>query len=249
MIPIRDDAPRISTPYVTWFLLAANIFIFLGEWMLGKTYGQGALQEVVQIFGLVPARIGILLQGGHVPHELVYRIGSYVVTPEAALLPFLTSMFLHASWLHVIANMWALWIFGDNVEGQAGHFPYLLLYLTCGLAGGVVHTIFNLDSTVPSVGASGAIAGIMGAYFVLFPSARVLTLVPFFFVFFVWLPAWVVLGYWFIVQFLSGAATAIAATHNTGGGVAVWAHVGGFVSGMLLIRLFPSRRSRYYYYR
>ncbi len=136
MIPIRDDAPRISTPYVTWFLLAANIFIFLGEWMLGKTYGQGALQEVVQIFGLVPARIGILLQGGHVPHELVYRIGSYVVTPEAALLPFLTSMFLHASWLHVIANMWALWIFGDNVEGQAGHFPYLLLYLTCGLAGG-----------------------------------------------------------------------------------------------------------------
>jgi membrane associated rhomboid family serine protease len=247
MIPLRDDAPRISTPYVTWFLLVVNTGIFLCEWMLGWSYGQGALQAVVRLFGLVPARVVILLHGGYVPHELVYQIGSYVVTPEAALLPFLTSMFLHASWLHVIANMWALWIFGDNVEDYVGHFPYLVMYLLCGLAGGFVHTVFNLESTVPSVGASGAIAGIMGAYLVLFPSARVLTLVPFFFVFFLWLPAWVVLGYWFIVQFLSGAATAITATHSTGGGVAVWAHVGGFLSGVLMVRLFPSKQRRYRY--
>ena len=243
MIPLRDDAPRYGTPYVTRFLLVINIGIFLCEWIVSRSYGQGALQALIRLFGLIPARIAILLQqGGYVPHEVVSQIGSYVVTPEAALLPFLTSMFLHASWLHVIANMWALWIFGDNVEDHVGHAMYLLMYLLCGLAGGVVHTVFNFDSTVPSVGASGAIAGIMGAYLVLFPSARVLTLVPFLFVFFLWLPAWVVLGYWFIVQFLSGAATAIASTHNTGGGVAFWAHVGGFLSGVLLIRLFPSRR-------
>jgi membrane associated rhomboid family serine protease len=170
-----------------------------------------------------------------------------MVTPAAALLPFFTSMFLHGSWLHVIVNMWALWIFGDNVEDHLGHFTYLLMYLLCGLAGGMTHTLLNLASSVPSVGASGAIAGIMGAYFVLYPSARVLTLVPFFFVFFVWLPAWIVLGYWFVVQFLSGAATSISANNPGGGGVAFWAHVGGFVAGLVLIRLFPSRPRRYHY--
>jgi len=249
MIPLRDDAPRFGTPYVTRLLLVINIAVFLCEWLLSRAYGQRALDALINLFGLVPARLTILLDGGYVPQALVSHLGTYVVTPEAALLPFLTSMFLHGSWLHVIANMWALWIFGDNVEDHVGHATYLFMYLLCGLGGGIVHSAFNLQSTVPSVGASGAIAGIMGAYLVLFPSARVLILVPFFFVFFVWLPAWVVLGYWFIAQFLGGAATAIAATHGTGGGVAFWAHVGGFLTGVLLIRLFPSRMRRQRYYR
>lgn len=247
MIPLKDDAPRMTTPFVTWFLLVANLGIFLFEWTMKLQYGQRMLDGFVRVFGLVPAKVDVLLAGGHVPARLAAQLGTHLVTPEAALLPFLTSMFLHASWLHVIANMWALWIFGDNVEDHLGHFTYLLMYLLCGLAGGITHTLLNFGSTVPSVGASGAIAGIMGAYFVLYPRARVLTLVPFFFVFFVWLPAWVVLGYWFIVQFLSGAATSIAQMHYGGGGVAFWAHVGGFVAGLLLIRIFPSRPRRYRY--
>ena len=247
MIPLKDDAPRITTPYITWLLLATNVGIFLFEWMMGMDYGREALDSFLRVFGLVPVKVTILLGGGHVPARLVSRLGVHVVTAGAALLPFFTSMFLHASWLHVIANMWALWIFGDNVEDHLGHFTYLMMYLLCGLAGGVTHTMLNSGSTVPIVGASGAIAGIMGAYFVLYPKARVLMLVPFFFVFFVWLPAWVVLGYWFVVQFLSGAATSIASTHTSGGGVAFWAHVGGFVAGLVLIKLFPSRPRRYRY--
>jgi membrane associated rhomboid family serine protease len=165
----------------------------------------------------------------------------------AAIVPVFTSMFLHGSWLHIIFNMWALWIFGDNVEDYLGHSLYLVLYLVCGVAAALLHTLFNIGSTVPTVGASGAIAGVMGAYFVLYPRARVLTLVPLFFVFFMWLPAWVVLGYWFIAQFLSGAATSIS-THGAGSsGIAFWAHVGGFVAGVLLIKLFPARTRRYHY--
>jgi membrane associated rhomboid family serine protease len=167
---------------------------------------------------------------------------------DATFLPVLTSMFLHGSWLHLIANMWALWIFGDNIEDYLGHGLYLFFYLLSGVAASALHTIFNVGSTVPSVGASGAIAGIMGAYFLLYPAARVLTLVPFFFVFFVRLPAWVVLGYWFVAQFLSGAATSIATTTaRAAGGIAFWAHVGGFVAGLIMIKLLPHRPRRYHY--
>jgi membrane associated rhomboid family serine protease len=169
------------------------------------------------------------------------------VSLVSAFLPLLTSMFLHASWLHVIFNMWALWIFGDNVEDYLGHFRYLGFYLVSGLIAGAVHILFNWGSPVPTVGASGAIAGVMGAYFLLFPSARVLTLVPFFFVFLTWLPAWIILGYWFVVQFLSGAATAVAYSNQTTGGVAVWAHVGGFIAGLAMIKLLPSRPQRFSY--
>lgn len=247
MIPLKDDAPRFSTPYMTYFLLALNIVVFLFQWIMQQTAGQAELQMFVNEFGLVPARITIAFGGGQVPPQLWSQLGMYV-TPEGALLPVLTSMFLHGSWLHLIANMWALWIFGDNIEDHLGQLLYLVLYLVSGFAASALHTLFNLGSTVPSVGASGAIAGVMGAYFVLFPRARVLTLVPFLFVFFLWLPAWVVLGYWFVAQFLSGAATAIASTSRTaGGGIAFWAHVGGFVAGILLIRVFPSRPRRYHY--
>jgi len=185
----------------------------------------------------------VIFNQGYVPWNQVYQLGRYV-TPAAAFLPVFTSMFLHGSWLHLIFNMLALWIFGDNVEDYVGHFRYLLIYLLSGLAAAALHTFFNFYSTVPSVGASGAIAGIMGAYFVLYPRAKVLTLVPFFFVFFVWLPAWVVLGYWFVAQFLSGAATSISNHAGGSTGIAFWAHVGGFVTGIVLIKSFSERAQR-----
>jgi membrane associated rhomboid family serine protease len=150
-------------------------------------------------------------------------------------------MFLHASWPHVIVNMWFLRIFGDNIEDRLGHFGYLIFYLLCGAGANLAHFIFNFTSPLPAVGASGAIAGVMGAYFILYPRARVLT----WWVFFVfWLPAWLVLGYWFLGEFLSGAASLF--TSSTGaGGVAIWAHVGGFVTGVALIKLLPVRKNVY----
>jgi len=223
MIPIRDDAPRYTTPWINYFLIALNCLVFLYELQLGPRN----LNTLFLTFGMVPARMTAAL-----------RVGAFA----AAFLPVLTSMFMHAGWLHIIFNMWWLWIFGDNVEDSLGHFPYLIFYLLGGLGAAVVHIIFNWGSRVPSVGASGAIAGVMGAYFVLFPSARVLT---FIFVFFTWLPAWLILGYWFVLQFLTGAATSMAAGQGSSGGIAVWAHVGGFLAGVVMIKLFPRRAPRY----
>lgn len=232
MIPLRDDAPRFITPYVNYFLLIFNVLVFFCMWI-----GVPApAQQVVNYFGFQPYRVTAFLRGSH------------AVNVETAFIPVLTAMFMHASWLHLISNMWVLYIFGDNIEDHLGHFGYLVFYLLSGLAASLVHTFFNPLSRIPSVGASGAIAGVMGAYFVLFPSARVLTLVPFLFVFFLWLPAWIVLGYWFLVQFLSGAATSIAYSSQTGGGIAFWAHVGGFAAGLILIKLFPSQRRRRFRY-
>jgi membrane associated rhomboid family serine protease len=225
MIPIRDDAPKAVTPYVTYTLIALNTLIFLFEVSLPSR----ELQRFLFQFGVVPA---LYTQGG------------------GGLLPLLSSTFLHGGWLHLIANMWALFIFGDNIEDYLGSFRYLLLYIACGIIASIAHIFFNPGSQVPSVGASGAIAGVMGAYFLLFPAARVLTIVPIFFAWFVWLPAWVVLGYWFLAQFVNGAATAIAQTSNTmrtGGGIAFWAHVGGFVAGVVLIKLLHPRAERYTY--
>jgi membrane associated rhomboid family serine protease len=246
MIPLKDDAPRVATPYVTYTLIAANTIVFLLE-LLVETGGERALNRFIFQFGMVPARLSVVLfYQGYVPWNLVHDLGRYV-PPLQAFLPVFTSMFLHGSWLHLIFNMLALWIFGDNVEDYVGHFRYLVLYLLSGLAAAALHTLFNFSSVIPSVGASGAIAGVMGAYFVLYPRAKVLTLVPFFFVFFVWLPAWAVLGYWFVAQFLSGAATSIVSHAGGSTGIAFWAHVGGFLGGMGLVKLFPSRVRRYYY--
>jgi membrane associated rhomboid family serine protease len=153
-------------------------------------------------------------------------------------------MFLHGSWMHVIGNMWFLYIFGDNVEDYLGHFPYLVFYLLTGLIAMVTQVAIDLHSTVPTLGASGAIAGVLGAYFVLYPRARVLT---WFFVFVIWVPAWIILGYWFVLNFLSGTATALSVHAQNMGGVAFWAHVGGFVSGALLVKMFGERSRRYPY--
>jgi membrane associated rhomboid family serine protease len=232
MIPLRDDTPRFSTPYVTYFLIALNTLVFLYELSLPPRN----LEGLMYVLGVVPTKVGAMVHGIE------------GVSPAMALVPILTSMFLHASWLHLIGNMWVLWIFGDNIEDYLGHFKYLVFYILSGIAASVLHIALNSRSTIPSVGASGAIAGVMGAYFVLYPRAKVLTLVPLivFFTFW-WLPAWIVLGYWILVQFLSGAATAIAYSNQTAGGIAFWAHVGGFAAGILMIKLMPERAHRVRY--
>ena len=190
--------------------------------------------------------MGLIYHFGVVPLRFDHIVAAWPASSLTGLfLPILTSMFLHASWLHLIGNMWFLWIFGDNIEDYLGHFSYLLFYLVCGFAAAITHILLNAGSRLPSVGASGAIAGVMGAYFVLYPKARVMMWFPP--IFFFQLPAWLVLGYWFFMQFLSGAATSIAETSQTNGGIAFWAHVGGFVAGIVLIKVLPERPRRYRY--
>ncbi len=228
MLPIRDDAPRSTTPFINYFLIALNIGIFFYEWSLQVSGGTRAMADFEMQFALVPQHFSAWMRG-YLPASVTF-------------VPFLSSMFLHASWPHVLLNMWGLAIFGDNVEDRLGHFGYLIFYLVCGLAAGVTHLLFNFNSTVPTVGASGAIAGIMGAYIVLYPRARVLTWWGFF-VF--WLPSWLVLGYWLIVNILSGAASILTTSRGPAGGVAFWAHVGGFICGALLIQLVPTKKNVY----
>ena len=228
MLPIRDDQPRYSTPWVTRFLIALNLLIFLFE----ATLDRRSLTALIFQFGVVPSHLAAFLAG----------VPTYSL-PVVAI-PFLTSLFLHGSWMHVIGNMWFLYIFGDNVEDYLGHFKYLVFYLLTGVLAMGTHVIVNLHSTAPALGASGAIAGVLGAYFVLYPRARVLT---WFFVFVVWVPAWIILGYWFVLNFLSGTATALAVQRQNMGGVAFWAHVGGFISGALLVKIFGERGMRHPY--
>ena len=229
MIPLRDDQPRFSTPFVTYFLIGLNSVIFLFESALTPE----SFKTLLYQFGMISAHITGYLSGSG-------RLGL-----AAVLLPALTSMFLHGSWMHVIGNMWFLWIFGDNIEDHLGHFTYLVFYLASGIGAAFAQVILNPHSIVPTVGASGAIAGVLGAYFVLYPRARVLIWFPIFFMFY--LPAWVTLGYWFAMQFVSGAATSLASYSDTRGGVAFWAHVGGFLVGIVLIKIFPERPRRYRY--
>ena len=228
MLPIKDDQPSYSTPWVTRFLIGLNLLIFLFAWLPGPR----SLDAVNREFGVVPSHLMSFLEGSP----------RYPLT--TAVVPFFTSLFLHGSWMHVIGNMWWLYIFGDNVEDYLGHFKYLVFYILTGLIAMATHVAINLHSTAPAVGASGAIAGVLGAYFILYPRARVLT---WFFVFVVWVPAWIILGYWFVLNFLSGTATALAVQGQNMGGVAFWAHVGGFVSGALLVKVFGERRLRHPY--
>jgi membrane associated rhomboid family serine protease len=229
MIPLRDDQPTFSTPFVNYFLIVLNVVVFF--WELSVSHR--ALNSVMFEFGVVPH------------HTLAVLAGQSPDGLATAVLPLFTSLFLHASFLHVAGNMLFLWIFGDNVEDYIGHFQYLVFYLVSGVAAGATHILLNQASPVPSVGASGAIAGVMGAYFILYPRARVLVWFPPIFLFHV--PAWLMLGYWFLGNFLSGFATAIAETSQTSGGIAFWAHVGGFVAGVIMIHLFGERPQRYRY--
>ena len=229
MIPLSDSAPRGSFPFFTLALIALNTVVFLYQILLDPF----TLNQFVYENGVVPLRV-VAFTEGRAP-------------AEAALAPLFTSMFLHGGWLHLIGNMWFLWIFGDNLEDNFGHWRYLMFYLFCGLAGGVVHILFNPLSRLPSVGASGAIAGVMGGYLLLFPGSRVLTLVPFFFWFTVEIPAYAMLLYWFALQFFSGVA-GVGSSQQSSGGVAFWAHVGGFITGIALTVFFRrKRRARGYY--
>jgi membrane associated rhomboid family serine protease len=231
MLPLKDDQPSYSTPYVNWFLIGLNILIFLFQ----ATLDPRSSKLLAEQFGEVPS------------HLAAFVAGSHRYTLPQVVLPFFTSMFLHGGWAHVLGNMWFLYIFGDNVEDYLGHFKYLVFYLMSGLIAMGTQVAIYPHSNVPTIGASGAIAGVLGAYFVLYPRARVLT---WFFVFIIYIPAWFVLGEWFVMQFLYGTASLSAAQAGRDlGGVAFWAHVGGFVAGMLMIKLFPerSRRSPYAY--
>jgi membrane associated rhomboid family serine protease len=229
MLPLRDDQPRYSTPWVNYFLMGINLAIFFFEASLNRR----GLNQLIGTFGVVPSHLTALLAGS--PR---YPLAVVAV-------PFLTSLFLHGSWMHVIGNMWFLFIFGDNVEDYLGHFKYLVFYLLTGVIAMTTHVLMNTHSTAPAVGASGAIAGVLGAYFVLYPKARVLTWFPP--IFFFHVSAWIILGYWFVLNFLSGRATELAVQRPAMGGVAFWAHVGGFVAGATSVKIFGERRMRYPY--
>ena len=216
MIPLRDVIPSRTTPYVTIGLIVVNALVFLYE----MTLGDHSLEEFILYFGLVPAAF------------------SWVTV--------LTSMFLHGGFLHFGGNMLFLWIFGDNVEDRMGHGRFVAFYLLCGAAAALAQTAMSPDSVVPMVGASGAVAGVMGAYFVLYPHSRIVTLVPLFVFFHVMeVPALVFLGLWFVLQFVSGVGSIAAATGGEpAGGIAFWAHVAGFVAGVSGVLVFrrPERQ-------
>jgi len=227
MIPLRDTIPSDSRPIATIGLIAVNLVLFFYELSLGRE-----LDIFIMQYGAVPIKF---IRAGYVDD----------VSWVSRFFPLFTSMFLHGGWIHVLGNMLYLWIFGDNVEDRLGHGRFVVFYLLCGLAAALTQIYLSPSSRIPMVGASGAVAGVLGAYFLLFPFARITTLVPWLFVWeFVELPAFVFLGFWFLLQWLQGLVT-IGQVVDVGG-VAWWAHVGGFVSGLVLVRMLaPRRRSRY----
>jgi membrane associated rhomboid family serine protease len=211
MFPIRDTQPSYTTPVATILLIVTNALVFLFEMSLDDF----SRNHFIAIYGLTPA--------------------------NAHLSAIVTSMFLHGGWMHVIGNMWFLWIFGDNVEDILGHTRFLVFYVICGIVAALTHIMFNPLSDIPTVGASGAIAGVMGAYLVKFPHSRIVTVVFFLFILRLEVPAVVMLAYWFLIQLFSGVGS-IGYSHVSQGGVAWFAHVGGFVAGMILVNIMAIRR-------
>jgi membrane associated rhomboid family serine protease len=216
MFPLRDNIPSQRYPVITVAIIILNVIMFLQELRLGER-----LSEVLLLWGIVPIRY------------TAPKV-SALFTWQEQLRPFIASMFLHGGWMHLLGNMWSLWIFGDNVEDRLGRLRFICLYLIGGVAAGLVHIYTNVSSAVPTIGASGAIAAVMGAYFRLYPHARVQMLIPPFFLgpYFV-VPAVLFLGWWFILQFFNGTM-GLLSDPRQGGGIAWWAHVGGFVVGALL---------------
>lgn len=230
MIPLRDNIPSRTYPLVNITLIVVNVVVFFYQLMLGPE-----LEVFVRQFAVVPLRYF---------HDIYVSPGGgvYRVTSGDLVVPLFTSMFMHGGWLHLIGNMMYLWIFGDNVEDRMGHGRYLIFYLLCGVGASMAHIWFNANSRVPSLGASGAIAGVLSGYLLLYPRARVLVLLPilvFYQTFEV--PALFFLGFWFLQQFFYGVASLGISSAQTGG-VAWWAHIGGFVAGAVLLRLFARRR-------
>ena len=228
MFPIQDSVPSRSVPVVTRTIIFVNALVFFFELMLP----QRGVEQIFYLFGIVPARF---------THP---EWAAYVGFPVDTYWPLLTHQFLHGGWLHIIANIWTLWIFGHNVEDRMGPVRFAIFYLTCGVLAGLTHLVTNPNSTVPSVGASGAIAGVLGAYLLFFPTARLVVMFPiFFFPFFFEVPAVIYLGFWFFSQLFSG--TLALAGPQYVGGIAWWAHIGGFVSGMILCGLLVRRRREF----
>jgi membrane associated rhomboid family serine protease len=224
MIPIRDTIPSRNPSIAIVALIIMNSVIFALELMMPEHQ----LDAVIHLFGLIPAR--------YTHPEWAMMLGF----PVDDYWPFFTSMFLHGGWLHIIGNMWTLWIFGDNVEDRMGPVRFLIFYLLCGLIGGIVHWFTNANSTIPAIGASGAIAGVLGAYFVLYPKARIIAMIPIlFFPFFFEISAFVYLGIWILSQILSGTISLSQPVAT--GGIAFWGHIGGFMAGLLLHPLFIRR--------
>ncbi len=216
MLPLRDTIPSKSYPVVNYLIIASNVLVFFVQMAQGP-----ALQKFIFTYGLVPIRYSSP------------QAGEYFTTGQQIFSLF-SYMFLHGGFWHLLGNMWSLYIFGDNVEDRLGPVRYLVFYILCGLASGLSHLAINWGSRIPTIGASGAIAGVMGAYFLLYPYSRILTFIPIFFIpYFIEVPAFFFLGLWFLMQFLSAAGTP---AH--GGGIAWWAHIGGFLFGMLFVKIF-----------
>jgi membrane associated rhomboid family serine protease len=230
MFPLRDENPVVRPPIATAALLGLNVLAWVFVQGLGTTV---PLAQSICTLGLIPGELlGLASAGTQVP---VSEKLACVLGRDTPLYTPITSMFLHGSWMHIIANMWFLWIFGDNVEDAMGPGRFTVFYLLCGLAAAGAQVATDPDSVVPMVGASGAIGGVMGGYARLYPKAHVQTLIILgFYVTVVAMPAVFMLGYWFLLQFLSG----LPALGDTGGGVAFWAHVGGFLAGVILVGLF-----------
>ena len=216
MIPIRDTIQARHSPIVNHTIIGINVVVFLMQMVQGPE-----MDRFVYLYGLVPARY------------TVSQVAAYFSTGQQ-LFSLLSFMFLHGGFWHILGNMWSLYIFGDNVEDRLGHLRYLIFYLLCGLVSGMSHLIVNWHSTIPTIGASGAIAGVMGAYFILFPSAKILTLIPIIIIpWLVEIPAFFFLGIWFVLQFINAAGT-----HGAISGIAWWAHIGGFVFGIIFLKIF-----------
>ncbi len=216
MIPIRDAVRSKNFPAINYIIISLNVLAFLWQLLQGPH-----LKEAFYLYGIVPIRYS--------DPEISSQFSNF-----QQWLPFLTSMFLHGGILHILGNMWFLYIFGDNIEDRLGHLRYLLFYLLCGLAAGLIHLLTNWDSKIPTIGASGAISGVMGAYLLLYPRSRILTLIPIFVFFqFIEVPAFIFLGYWLLIQLFSASFT----PRNVGG-IAFWAHIGGFIAGLLFIKIF-----------
>jgi membrane associated rhomboid family serine protease len=215
MIPLRDTTPANNVPVVNNAIIGINVVVFLLQMSQGAEWN-----KFVFTYGLVPARYSIP------------QISAYFSAPQQVF-SFISFMFLHGGFWHLLGNMWSLYIFGDNVEDRLGPLRYLMFYLICGVASGVSHLLLNLHSNLPTIGASGAIAGVMGAYFILHPRSKILTLIPIFFIpYFIEIPAYVFLGLWFALQFISATAS-----QGQTGGVAWWAHIGGFIFGIIFLKI------------
>ena len=219
MVPLNDDNPTRITPYITYIFITVNVLVFIHEMSLN----QPQLNSFFQLYALVPEELTASFNGVSVNQ------------PVPEWLTLISSQFLHGGFMHVAGNMLFLWVFGNNIEDRLGHFKYVIFYITCGILAALAQWFFSMQSGVPSLGASGAIAGVMGAYIIRFPRARILTLVPLgFFITTIRIPAVFFLGFWFVQQAISGVTSLGATSDIDTGGIAYWAHAGGFVFGVLL---------------